>query len=97
MISPPEARHEMVLASISVRDIKPPLLWQLIFPEIDSNKISPPIVEPETEPLKFFKFIFGEMHSILFSSQKVSPKKIQNSGYNFKHSNFDNAIVNLDK
>ena len=48
-------------------------------------------------PRKFFKFIFGEMHSILFSSQKVSPKKIQNSGYNFKHSNFDNAIVNLDK
>ena len=48
-------------------------------------------------PRKFFKFIFGEMHSILFSSQKVSPKKIQNSGYNFKYSNFDNAIVNLDK
>ena len=48
-------------------------------------------------PRKFFKFIFGEMHSILFSSQKVSPKKIQNLGYNFKYSNFDNAIVNLDK
>jgi uncharacterized protein (TIGR01777 family) len=48
-------------------------------------------------PRKFFKFIFGEMHSILFSSQKVSPKKIQNSGYNFKYSTFDNAIVNLDK
>ena len=48
-------------------------------------------------PRKFFKFIFGEMHSILFSSQKVSPKKIQNSGYNFKYSNFDNAIINLDK
>ena len=37
------------------------------------------------------------MHSILFYSQKVSPKKIQNLGYNFKYSNFDNAIVNLDK
>ena len=48
-------------------------------------------------PRKFFKFIFGEMHSILFSSQKVSSKKIENSGYNFKHSNFDNAIINLDK
>ena len=48
-------------------------------------------------PRKVFKFIFGEMHSILFSSQKVSSKKIENSGYNFKHSNFDNAIVNLDK
>ena len=48
-------------------------------------------------PRKFFKFIFGEMHSILFSSQKVSPKKIQNSGYNFKYSSFNNAIVNLDK
>ena len=48
-------------------------------------------------PRQFFKFIFGEMHSILFSNQKVSSKKIENSGYNFKHSNFDNAIVNLDK
>ena len=48
-------------------------------------------------PRKVFKFIFGEMHSILFSSQKVSSKKIQNSGYKFKHSNFVNAIVNLDK
>ena len=48
-------------------------------------------------PRRFFKFIFGEMHSILFSSQKVSSKKIQNSGFNFKHSNFDNAIVNLEK
>jgi len=48
-------------------------------------------------PRQVFKFIFGEMHSILFSSQKVSSKKIENSGYNFKHSNFDDAIVNLDK
>lgn len=48
-------------------------------------------------PRKVFKFIFGEMHSILFTNQKVSSKKIENSGYNFKHSNFDNAIVNLDK
>ena len=48
-------------------------------------------------PRKFFQFIFGEMHSILFSSQKVSSKKIQNSGYSFKHTNFENAIVNLDK
>ena len=48
-------------------------------------------------PKIVFKFIFGEMHSILFSSQKVSSKKIENSGYTFKYSNFDNAIVNLDK
>ena len=48
-------------------------------------------------PRKIFKFIFGEMHSILFSSHKVSSKKIQNSGYIFRHSNFDHAIVNLDK
>ena len=48
-------------------------------------------------PKQFFRFIFGEMHSIIFSSQKVSSKKIQNSGYTFKHSNFDKAIINLDK
>ena len=65
MISPPEARHEIVLASISVRDIKPPLLWQLIFPEIDSNKISPPIVEPETEPLKFLNLFYLRKNVLL--------------------------------
>ena len=48
-------------------------------------------------PRQFFQFIFGEMHSILFSSQKVSSKKIQNSGYTFKHTNFDKAIINLEK
>lgn len=48
-------------------------------------------------PRQFFQFIFGEMHSILFSSQKISSKKIQNSGFIFKHTNFDKAIINLDK
>tara|TARA_S200000501_G_scaffold83409_1_gene75601 strand:- start:1623 stop:2615 length:993 start_codon:yes stop_codon:yes gene_type:complete len=48
-------------------------------------------------PKQFFQFIFGEMHSILFSSQKVSSEKIQNAGYSFKYTNFENAIINLDK
>ena len=48
-------------------------------------------------PKQFFQFIFGEMHSILFSSQKVSSEKIQNAGYCFKHTNFEKAIINLDE
>ncbi len=48
-------------------------------------------------PKQFFQFIFGEMHSILFSSQKVSSEKIQNAGYSFKYTNFEKAIINLDK
>ncbi len=47
-------------------------------------------------PKKIFQLIFGEMHYILFSSNKVSSKKIQNLGYNFKYTDFEKAIKNLD-
>ena len=47
-------------------------------------------------PKIIFQLVLGEMHSILFSSNKVSSKKIQNAGYNFKYTNFKKAIKNLD-
>ena len=42
-----------------------------------------------------FRLIFGEMHIILFKSQKVSSKKIEQSGFNFKFRNFKSTIENI--
>ena len=41
------------------------------------------------------KLIFGEMHIILFKSQKVSSKKIEQSGFNFKFRNLKSTIENI--
>ena len=46
-------------------------------------------------PRLFFKMIFGEMHIILFKSQKVSCKKIEQSGFNFKFRNLRSTIENI--
>ena len=46
-------------------------------------------------PKLFFKLIFGEMHIILFKSQKVSCKKIQESGFKFKFQNLRNSIEDI--
>ena len=46
-------------------------------------------------PRFFFKMIFGEMHNILFESQKVSSKKIENKGFKFKFNILRDAIENI--
>ena len=46
-------------------------------------------------PRLFLRLIFGEMHIILFKSQKVSCKKIEQSGFNFKFRNLRSTIENI--
>tara|TARA_B100000963_G_scaffold353527_1_gene368347 strand:+ start:537 stop:1442 length:906 start_codon:yes stop_codon:yes gene_type:complete len=46
-------------------------------------------------PTFLLKLIFGEMHIILFKSQKVSSKKIEQSGFNFKFRNLKSTIENI--
>ena len=46
-------------------------------------------------PRLLFRLIFGEMHIILFKSQKVSSKKIEQSGFNFKFQNLRTTIENI--
>ena len=46
-------------------------------------------------PRFLFRLIFGEMHIILFKSQKVSSKKIEQSGFNFKFRNLRSTIENI--
>ena len=46
-------------------------------------------------PRLFFRLIFGEMHIILFKSQKVSSEKIQSKGFTFIHENLENTLKNI--
>ena len=46
-------------------------------------------------PRLFFRLIFGEMHIILFKSQKVSSEKIQSKGFTFIYENLENTLKNI--
>lgn len=41
------------------------------------------------------QILLGEMHELLFSSQKVSAQKIQQAGFQFQYSTVDKALENL--
>lgn len=46
-------------------------------------------------PKFIMKLMLGEMHTLLFESQNVSSKKIQDQGFIFKYSNLQSALKNL--
>ena len=46
-------------------------------------------------PEFFMKFILGEMHIILFESQRVSSKKIESKGFSFEFNYLEPAVKNL--
>jgi len=46
-------------------------------------------------PKNTMKLILGEMHTLLFLSQRVSSKKIENSGFHFKHYHLQTALEDL--
>lgn len=52
------------------------------------------IAMPNIPPL-FFKLIFGEMAVILLTGSRVSSKKIQNLGYEFKYANLHDALRHI--
>ena len=41
------------------------------------------------------KLVLGEMHTILFESQRVSSKKIENKGYYFSFNSLKPALEDL--
>lgn len=46
-------------------------------------------------PKFVLKLALGEMHIILFESQRVSSKKIQDTGFNFEYSSLDRVLESL--
>ena len=46
-------------------------------------------------PKFLMSLVLGEMHTLLFASQNVSSKKIENEGFVFKYKQLDKALKNL--
>jgi len=59
-----------------------------------AKKMNKPLFLPNI-PKFAMKLALGEMHIILFESQRVSSKKIEASGFNFKYNNLDAALEKL--
>lgn len=53
-----------------------------------------PFITPKI-PKVLMKLVLGEMHVLLFESQRVSSKKIENKGFNFKYNYLQPALSNL--
>lgn len=56
-----------------------------------AKQLKRPLILPNI-PKFAMNFILGEMHILLFESQRVSSKKIQDSGFNFKYYNLEMAL-----
>ncbi|GAA3599223.1 TIGR01777 family oxidoreductase [Flavivirga amylovorans] len=61
-----------------------------------SNVIHRPLFLPNI-PKFFLKLVLGEMHTLLFESQRVSSKKIENKGFVFKYHHLLLALEDLLK
>lgn len=46
-------------------------------------------------PKPVMKFILGDMHTLLFESQRVSSKKIETKGFHFEHHHLRSALYDL--
>ena len=59
-----------------------------------ANILKKPLFMPNI-PKFFMKLVLGEMHSLLFESQRVSSKNIENKGFNFEYNYLEPALENL--
>lgn len=62
--------------------------------KVIAKKMKRPLILPNI-PKVVLQFILGEMHTILFDSQRVSSKKIENLGFEFSYNNLQPAINDL--
>lgn len=46
-------------------------------------------------PKGVMRLVLGEMHELLFASQRVGSKKLEDAGFNFKYHNLKNALADL--
>ena len=59
-----------------------------------ADVLSRPLILPNI-PKFAMQLILGEMHILLFESQRVSSQKIENKGFNFKYANLRPALEDL--
>ncbi|MGB6269404.1 MAG: TIGR01777 family oxidoreductase [Olleya sp.] len=56
-----------------------------------AKQLKRPLILPNI-PKFVISTILGDMHILLFESQRVSSKKVEDSGFNFKHYNLQSAL-----
>lgn len=66
------------------------------FTKLCAEVLDKPLFLPNI-PKFFMKLILGEMHSLLFLSQRVSSKKIEDKGFQFKYHHLQPALKDLLK
>ncbi len=66
------------------------------FTRILARVLNRPLFMPKI-PRLFMRLILGDMHALLFSSQRVSSKKIDNLGFEFKYYQLQPALENILK
>jgi len=59
--------------------------------KVVAKVLNKPLILPNI-PKIAMKLILGDMHNLLFESQRVSSKKIETKGYNFKYHHLEPAI-----
>jgi uncharacterized protein (TIGR01777 family) len=59
-----------------------------------ASQLNRPLFLPNI-PKFFMKLVLGDMHQLLFASQKVNVHKIESSGFEFKYKSIDHALENL--
>jgi len=64
------------------------------FTKIAAKVLKRPLILPNI-PKFIMKLILGEMHILLFESQRISSKKIEDDGFNFKYANLEPALRDL--
>lgn len=64
--------------------------------KITAGVLKRPLIMPNI-PKFFMKIILGDMHMLLFESQRVSSKKIEHKGFVFKYNYLESALNNLLK
>jgi uncharacterized protein len=64
--------------------------------KLSAKVLSKPLFLPNI-PKFVMKLVLGDMHTLLFLSQRVSSKKIEDTGFEFKYHHLEPALVDLLK
>jgi NAD dependent epimerase/dehydratase family enzyme len=80
-------------------------IYNAVSPEPTTNKALTLAIAKQLNRLIFFppipkilmKIVLGERHVLLFDSQNVSSKKIENQGFKFKYFNLQSYLSSLFK
>ena len=74
--------------------VAPHPVTNLEFTRICAKHLKRPLLLPNI-PKSIMSLVLGEMHQLLFESQKVSANKVEELGFEFEHSDLESALKDL--